>query len=99
MAKTKYTCEKCGTDFKAGRTLGKHYDENPAHRPPEKVVKHRTAKGSSDSFLKQAIAVIDKEIAEKRAFLQNVEKIKTDITKLETRKKTLSDLLPAETPI
>ena len=89
-AKPDFTCKTCGVKFTSGRGLGKHYAENPDHRPEQKTTTKRKkkAKGAKRGPKPKAAAT-----GYQATLSQAIAEIDADIKILNDKKKLLQDML------
>ena len=97
-AKRVFTCKICKAEFTSGLLLGRHYDDEPDHRPKarpaKKKIKRNTGKGKparteDETILSQTTGKVDGEIvfSDKKALARLKRR-------LDTLQKRLADLGP-----
>lgn len=105
--KPTFICKTCGEKFAGGRNLGDHYREHPDHdvrgkaakaakagsKPAARPAQPRVSDLSAADLLKATIQKLTDEINAKRQLLQDVERIKTEVTQLENQREALKKMV------
>lgn len=106
--KPSFVCKTCGEKFAGGRNLGDHYRAHPDHdtRPKAKKTKKAAAPKaapkptqpkladlSATDLIKLTLQKLTDEINAKRQLLQDIEKIRTEVTQLENQRESLKKMV------
>jgi hypothetical protein len=85
-------CKNCGHEA-GNKEMGKHYRENPSHRPKYQPVQHASSNGTGPTTIIDKVKLLHEEILSTLfTNRQKIEELKMSIQSLESQNATLETI-------